>query len=169
MNEIKLLEGQIKKLESSDFDLKAWKQYTILILERIFGGDNIKIKQIERIEADYSSWSLRDASGKSSHMETCKRLGKEILQAAIDEISLLGIPDDKLQANDSFPLKVISNALESELKVAQIRELIALINNNADPVKRRNEVTSKLNEFGVNCSSSILATILADEILKGKL
>ena len=54
MKEIKLLEEQIGKLESKNFDLEAWKQYTIVLLARIFGDNNQKIQQVEKIEYDYS-------------------------------------------------------------------------------------------------------------------
>ena len=84
--EIELLKEQIKKLDVKNFDLEAWKKYTIVLLARIFGDDSQKIKQIENIEYDYSSWALRYTSGISSYLNTCKKLGKEILDASISEI-----------------------------------------------------------------------------------
>ena len=89
-NEIKLLKQQIEKLEAKDFDLSAWKKFTIVFLARIFGDDSPKIKQIEKIESDYSSWSLRDTSGSSSNVNKSKKLAREILEAAIAEIEIFG-------------------------------------------------------------------------------
>ena len=77
--EIDLLKAQIDKLNAKGFDLDAWKKYTIIILARIFGENTQKIKQIDSIEYDYSSWSLRDTTGSNSYLDTCKKLGKEIL------------------------------------------------------------------------------------------
>jgi hypothetical protein len=128
MKEIKLLEEQIDKLKLKDFDLEAWKQYTIVLLARIFGDNNQKIQQIEKIEYDYSSWALRDTSGKSSYLDTCKKLGKEILMASIDELNAFGVPDKNVKSEYSVSKEVISLALENELKVSQFKELVALIN-----------------------------------------
>ena len=90
--EIQLLEQQIDKLGSKDFDLSAWKKYTVIILARIFGEKNEKIRQIEKLEFEFSSWSLRDASGNESYEEGTKKLAREILQASIDELNLFGLP-----------------------------------------------------------------------------
>ena len=67
--EIQLLEQQIEKLDTKDFDLQAWKKYTIVILARIFGNKNEKIRLVEKLDYEFSSWSLRDASGNESYEE----------------------------------------------------------------------------------------------------
>ncbi len=46
--EIALLKEQIDRLDEKNFDLEAWKNHTIIFLERIFGKDNSKIKMIKR-------------------------------------------------------------------------------------------------------------------------
>ncbi len=61
--EIKLLQQQMDRLFVKDFDLDPWKKYTIILLEKIFGPDNIKSQMIKKVEFEFSSWSLRDASG----------------------------------------------------------------------------------------------------------
>jgi hypothetical protein len=169
MKELKLLEEQISKLDAPDFNLKAWKQYTIIILSRIFGDDNQKIRQIEKIEVDYTSWSLRDASGKSSHLETCKRLGKEVLLAAIDEISVFGTPEKQSLHNDSVLLNAIVKALEDELKISQLKEMVSIINSNTDSNIKRNELIRKINSFDHQVLVNLLANILNDNSLKGKI
>ncbi|MCF6342481.1 MAG: hypothetical protein L3J31_06720, partial [Bacteroidales bacterium] len=65
--EIKLLEQQISRLSNTGFDLEAWKKYTIIVLARIFGSNDEKIRQVEQLESEFSSWSLRDASGNKSY------------------------------------------------------------------------------------------------------
>ncbi|OQX72447.1 MAG: hypothetical protein B6D64_15150, partial [Bacteroidetes bacterium 4484_276] len=90
--QIELLQQQIDKLDSKDFDLEAWKNYTIVLLARLFGEDNQKIKQIEKLDYEYNSWSLRDTSGFTSYLQTCKELGRKILEASIIEIENFGIP-----------------------------------------------------------------------------
>ncbi|MBM3434830.1 MAG: hypothetical protein FJY07_01275 [Bacteroidetes bacterium] len=168
MKEVKLLEELIKKLDAPDFNLKAWKQYSIAILERVFGEGNQKIKQIEKIEVDYSSWSLRDTSGKSTNLETCKRLGKEILLAAIDELTILGIPEPKQGSTDVGLLSAIRKALENELKVAELKEINTLLKNNSNLKIKRDALIVKLKSLGESRLANILTDILADENFKVK-
>ncbi len=40
--EIQLLKTQIEKLERKDFDLEAWKNFTVVILGRILGKIHIR-------------------------------------------------------------------------------------------------------------------------------
>ena len=56
MKEIELLQAQIEKLNKKDFDLDAWKQYTVVLLSRIFGEHNPKIHQVEKIEYLQKAW-----------------------------------------------------------------------------------------------------------------
>ncbi len=91
---IQLFTRQIEKLNAEDFDLEAWKSSTIVLLKKVFGDQDPKIEQIEKLKIDYSSWTLRDSNAKYKPIETCKKIGKEILLSAIDEIELLGVNDD---------------------------------------------------------------------------
>ena len=169
MKEIKLLEEQIKKLDEKDFDLNAWKQYTIVLLARIFGDNNQKIKQIEKIEYDHSSWALRDTSGSSSYLETCKKLGKEILTASIDELEAFGIPDKEVTTTGSFPVEVIVAALEDELKVSQYKEIVSIINSDKNRKVKIKELADKIKSFDKDAPENILLNILSDTKLEGKI
>jgi len=82
----KLLKRQVEKLSSEDFDLEAWKSSAIAVLTRIFGEDNSRIAQVENLKIDYGSWALRDAKASYNPLESCKKVGKEIIESAIDEI-----------------------------------------------------------------------------------
>ena len=169
MKEIKLLENQIQKLDFKDFDLEAWKQYTVVLLARIFGDNNQKIKEIEKIEYDYSSWALRDTSGSSSYLETCKKLGKEILVASIDELNAFGLPDKNISAENAVSIGVIIEALESELKVSQFKEIKLIVNKNTDADKKRKILSEKLKSFGTTIPDDLLTAILSHQDLQGKL
>ena len=102
--EIEILKKQINKLDSTDFDLEAWKTGAIILLERLFGQRNQKITQMEKIKYDQSSWALREAKGSKNMMETCKKQGKEILEIAIEELeqTVARAPrvDDRLESGD---------------------------------------------------------------------
>ena len=45
--EIALLQEQIERLGEKKFDLDAWKNHTIIFLERIFGKDSSKLRMIK--------------------------------------------------------------------------------------------------------------------------
>ena len=90
--EIALLQEQINRLKEKKFDLEAWKNHTIIFLERIFGKDNSKVKMIKELGYDYSSWNLRDtaAAGKTRDKDPVLLQAEEILMAAITELKTLG-------------------------------------------------------------------------------
>lgn len=169
MKEIKLLEEQIFKLDSKNFDLEAWKQYTIVLLARIFGDNNQKVRQIEKIEYDYSSWSLRDTSGSSAYLETCKKLGKEILQASIDELKAFGIPDLSEAQENYIPVEIIVESLEEDLKVSQFRKLKNLVNSSKSREEKIKIAKELLNNLDREAALNVVFNILSNPKLKGKL
>jgi hypothetical protein len=156
--EIQLLKTQIDKLKAKDFDLDAWKKYTIIILARIFGETSMKIKQIESIEYDYSSWSLRDTTGSNIYLDSCKKLGREILQASVDELETLGLPQIEPSSDEFF--KVIEDALKDELKGTQVKEIGLILAGGDDARVKREQVLEKLKEYGSETSQDILSNIL---------
>jgi len=166
MKEIHILEEQIAKLENKEFDFRAWKQSAIIILSRIFGNDDQKVLQISKLEMDYSSWSLRDASGKTSQIETIKKLGKEILQTAISELKSYGLPALNSSNQTAQLSEVLVTSLESELKVSQFNELISVINSEHTVELKKAEILKKLGGYDHQTSLNILASILAEFNLK---
>jgi hypothetical protein len=169
MKEIQLLEAQIEKLNVKGFDLKAWKQYTVVILARIFGENDPKIRQIEKIEYDHSSWSLRDTSGSASTMDSCKNLGREILLAAIEELKTFGLPVEKKISDHLIDALIIRNALEEELKVSELRKLTGIIDSDLDKDKKQAALRNFLKTVDKSFSENVLIAILADDGLKEKL
>jgi len=119
--EILLLKNQIDKLEEKKFDLDAWKNYTIILVERIFGEGNSRVKMIRDLHYDYSSWNLRDATGIGKSFDPVKMQAREILQAIISELEVLGSPASKVEK--PLALKII----EEELTGKQMRELDSIL------------------------------------------
>ncbi len=167
MKDIKLLEDRIKELDAKGFDLDAWKQYTIILLGRIFGEDNQKIKEVKKIDYDYSSWALRDTSGKTSYLETCKKLGKEILEASIDELKAFGAPVKT--GNNNIPVEVIIESLESELKVSQYKDVVSIINSEKEKQVKFRDLKKYLKNLDDDSFQTIVLNILSHPGLKGKL
>jgi len=156
--EIQLLKTQIDKLSKKDFDLDAWKKATIIILARIFGENNLKIRQIESIEYDYSSWSLRDTTGFNTYLDSCKKLGREILQASIDELESLGLPKSEVTTDEFF--LIITGALQDEMKGSQVKEINQVLASGESPEIKREKILEKLKEYGSEISQDILSNIL---------
>ena len=161
MKEIELLQAQIDKLGTKDFDLNAWKQYTVVLLSRIFGENNPKIKQIEKIEYDFSSWSLRDTTGKTAYMDTCKKLGREILQASIDELNAFGVPEIT-ETVKTVPVDVIVRALEEELKISQLRKVRTLVTSDLDREIKKKELFEMIKSFDAGFSDHFVLDLLTD-------
>ena len=165
--EIEILEKQIERLEIKDFDLEAWKKYTIVMLARIFGDTSEKIRQIESIEYDYSSWALRDTSGSSSYLESCKKLGRKILEASVDELKTFGMPDRSGEDNRFF--RIIIDALQDELKGATFRELKDVILKTKKQDALTDKVREILNDYDTGVPVDILTSILTHTAFKHEL
>ncbi len=161
-NEIKLLKGRIERLDAESFDLEAWKSATVVNLDRIFGPGNRKSAQIEKIRYEQSSWALRDAKGSNNLIDSCKKQGKEVLLAAIEELQFFGVPDEMIKNQDPLK-KVVLGALEQELKIAQMRELHVLLNSDISASELKQQVIDKLNSFDHEIIPNVLAGILTAE------
>jgi len=158
--QIQLLRQQIEKLDQKEFDLEAWKNYTIIILARIFGNDSLKIKQIEKLEYENNSWTLRDTAGQASFVQSCKKLGREILEASIDEIENLGTPERSEAKTDSLFVSMITDALENELKGAEFKEIMNVLRSGMNEEEKKRQVKQRLNDAGEETAMNILLAIL---------
>lgn len=165
---IKLIRNQLEKLNSKDFDLDAWKNSTILVLERVFGKDNLKSKKIQEIHYDLSSWSLRDTLGTSAHFDACKKNGREILEVCLMELETLGVPDKEDQQASAIDIDIINHALGDEMKISQFRELQKLFNQ-SDQEVREQVVYDFLMQFGSEPAIRILAKILSHPDMVNKI
>lgn len=165
--EISILKKQIERLEVKDFDLEAWKKFTIVMLARIFGNTSEKIRQIESIEYEYSSWSLRDTSGSSEYLESCKKLGRKILEASIEELETFGLPDGSTEDDKFF--QVIISALQDELKGSQFRDIKNAILTTKKESDLRDLVREILNDYDTGVPVDILTSILTNTIFKHEL
>lgn len=159
--EIALLEAQIEKLKSPDFDLDAWKKYTLIILMRIFGEDDEKTKQLKNIDFEFNSWSLRDASGNESYEEGTKKLATEILQAAIDELKIYGLPKSK-DEEDSGITRDLLNIILDELKGSQVKELSKILASRDNKTEKQRRVNEIIKEIGEYSSYETITNILTN-------
>ncbi len=157
---IEVLQNQINKLDTKDFDLNAWKNFATLLLERIFGKDNKKIEAIQRIKYDQGSWVLRDETGYMNSMEACKKLGREILEEAIVELEAFGTP---AESQNKIDIDVIIMALEDELTGSQFRELKKALTEERQIEDKKKILVTKLKSYGAEAAFAIVANILAND------
>ena len=152
--EIALLRDQIERLNERKFDLDAWKNHTIIFLERIFGKESSKIKMIKSLAYDYSSWSLRDtaAAGKTKDKDPVRLQAQEILEAAIVELESLGLPETNQGKEKIWQL------LEDDLTGKQLKELEKLSNSEDSDKKERMEKI--ISELGNERMASIIIQLL---------
>ncbi len=129
--EIVLLKEQIERLGEEKFDLEAWKNRTVIFLERIFGKESPRLKMIQNLHYDYSSWSLRDtyAGGSAKDKDPVRIQAKEILEAIIAELESLGLPQGKKEQQK------LRELLDDELTGKQVKEIDSLLNS-ADQEKQ---------------------------------
>ncbi len=165
-NAIKILQDQIDKLEAKDFDLNAWKNFTVLLLERIFGQNTKKIDAIRRIKYDQGSWVLRDETGYTNSIEACIKLGREILEEAIVELGAFGAPEE---IGNTIPFEIILNALQDELTGSQFREIKKALEEERQIKDLKKILITKLKGFGSEGVYAIVANILSNEEVMKKL
>ena len=153
--EIALLKEQLASLDEPKFDLEAWKNHTLIFLERIFGKDSSKLKLIRDLRYDYSSWNLRDtaASGKTKDKDPVKMQAREILEATIMELEKLGLPGESSEPQKVWEL------LQDELTGKQVKEIETLLKSEtSDKAEKIGEILEKLEK-------ETLAAIIAKLLL----
>ncbi|WP_423128801.1 hypothetical protein [Gaoshiqia sp. Z1-71] len=150
--EIALLHKQIEKLYEKSFDLGAWKNQTLLFLNRIFGASHAIVKMISNLKYDYSSWNLRDATGNEKLDDPVKMQAREILEAAVQELETLGLPEQGASSNTAWAI------LEEELTGKQLRELKEIAAEKDEDKLR--QFAEKLNHFDKGQLVNLLSRIL---------
>ncbi|MBL7114103.1 MAG: hypothetical protein ISS19_19365 [Bacteroidales bacterium] len=155
----KILRDQIEKMSVKKFDLNAWKTTTIILLERIFGQHNEKIDGIRAINYDQGSWTLRDETGFSHSVETCKKMGREILEAAIIELEAFGAVEGSIE---TLPFNVLLTALEDELTGSELREIKKVLTEKSTIENKKQILITKLKSYSSDAAYAIVANILSN-------
>lgn len=158
--QIELLRRQIERLDIKQFDLEAWKKHTIILLAGIFGDENQKVKQIGSLEYEHNSWSLRDTSGNSAYLDSCKKLGREILEASIEELEIRGIPEKAEDNIGRMKVSVVLEALDDELKGSQYKALMKLLKSDISKEEISRQLQDIIKELDNETIIAILKGIL---------
>lgn len=137
------------KLGDKEFDLEAWKASAVSLFSRTFGASDPKLKPLHDLKIDYSSWALRDAPSTYHPMDSCKKMGKEIVLSAIEEIELFGLPDQK----DVIKL------LKEVYSEAEVKQIVLL----TGVEKKEAELKKLLDKAGMEKSVSLIMKLLSEE------
>jgi len=157
--QIELLRKQVENLNDKKFDLEAWKNHTIILLDGIFGNESQKVKRIEQLEYEHNSWSLRDTSGYSAYLDSCKKIGREVLEASIEELETLGTPDLTAEQGN-ININIILDALDDELKGSQFKAMIKLLKSNQSEKEKSRQLGDILKELESETTINILQSII---------
>ena len=157
---IAVLKKQLAKLDNENFDLEAWKSSSSVFLSRLFGDKDTKVKQIQGLKIDYGSWALRDASSSYNPVISCKKQGREIIEAAINELETFGLPET------SSDTSVIMQALEGHLKVSQLKALNKVLAGDKSEEDKNKELIKMISSWDKDAPIHILSEILLAKELK---
>lgn len=142
--EIRLLREQLSRLNDSNVEFEVWKNQTLIFLERIFGGSSSEVKMLKEVRNDYSSWNLRDATGKEKSKDPARLKAAEILHTIITEVEELGLPKESGQK------ATIKRLLEEELTGKQIREIDEILNSDLQEKESKiKDIVEKIGQPGL--------------------
>ena len=130
-----------------------------MILARIFGNKNEKIRLVEKLDYEFSSWSLRDASGNESYEEGTKKLAREIIQAAVDELKAFGLPEISEDQSDEA-IQEFLNILLDELKGSQVKQLKGILKSSKSKEEKQRIIKEILEGIGEYGAYGVLTSML---------
>lgn len=157
---IELLRKQALLLDARDFDLRIWKKQTYLLLQRVFGEKDPKAREINSLEYEFNSWSLRDASGNESYEAGFKRTGRAVLQLAIAELESFGMPDkENYDGNATLASRILSLIFD-EMKGSQVKGIQALLESDLSVAEKRRRLKEELESLDRDNLTEIIAGIL---------
>lgn len=134
----------LKAIDQKNFDLDVWKIKASLVLKKIFGESDEKLKLLQALHYDYSSWTLRDQSG-SKKADTVKEEARGLVEAAILEIEL------ESKGNPAV------EGLQKELTGAQMERLQQLIQQTSVEEK---DVVEFISQISPEIKDRVLARLL---------
>jgi hypothetical protein len=156
-----LLQLQLTQLDDPSFELSSWKSSAIVLLQRILGNQDPRVLALEKINYDYSSWTLRDTTGKGTITDPAKKMGRDIITNIIAEIETKdNVIIDPAGASRGRN-EQIREAMEAILTVKQIREIeeiLKTVNNKEESMIRLRGVVASLRH-------EVLTDLIAELIL----
>jgi hypothetical protein len=149
---LSLLLDRKAKLDHKPFDWAAWKKGTLLVLKVAFGEESPYFKQLNEIEYEYSSWSLRDTSGSS---DPVKPSCEELL-----DICILDIQNQDNKA-DSHKEK-ISELFFKYLPAKTNKKIAQTISSDLSAFQIEEKINTLLKDVDASVTKRLLAAIIQE-------
>jgi hypothetical protein len=146
------LKERSDKLDQKPFDWVAWKRGTMLVLQNIFGMDSAYYKQLSETDYEYSSWSLRDASGSNDPVKSyC--------------LDLLDIcRTDLMSQQDSVanPKEKMAKLLSQYLTDSQISNITEVTRSELPPHQKNEQIGEIIKAFSPELSTKVLVELIRE-------
>ncbi|MEL7145261.1 MAG: hypothetical protein AAFO69_02750 [Bacteroidota bacterium] len=113
---ITILEKQLVALDEASFDLEAWKAGAIARLNTIYPEDSIFLAQLQDIKIDYSSWALRDSSASYKPVDSCRKIGRTVIEAVIDDLTVFGLPESRNGSESGAVLSKVEKSKRADFE-----------------------------------------------------
>ena len=186
MNEneiIKLLTEYRDSLDSKDREeiLMITGSVDSIITDYLHSSEALKHDLAKiRTNIGYLVNTKKDSFIHGITLDNQKILLKKYLNTLINQISKLGIPDNKGNIDNSIKLNISQNqsqeqkqsqkfileifieSIKDEINGKQLKELKAIVKEEKVPEKARNKIIDKLKTFGSDICSNILANIITN-------
>jgi hypothetical protein len=157
---IELLRKQAALLDAKEFDLRIWKKQTHLLLHRIFGEHDPKAIEIDKLEYEFNSWSLRDASGNQSYESGFKKTGKAILELAITELQTFGMSIPEKKDENATLAQQILSLIFDEMKGSQVKSIHEILRSGLGTEETHRRLKEQLEALDRDTMSELMAGIL---------
>ena len=138
------LSALLEAIDQKNFDLDVWKIKASIVINKLFGSSDDKLKLLDALHYDYSSWALRDQSG-SKQADAIKEQARGIIEAAMLEISL---------EQENHP---IIELLQKELTGAEMEKLQQLIQ---QPQVEEEDVVGFIQQISPAIKDRVLARLV---------
>ncbi|MFA8449374.1 MAG: hypothetical protein ACEPOW_01635 [Bacteroidales bacterium] len=159
---ISLFDGQLKKINQKDFDLNSWKQYNLILIERVFGRNSSRLAQLNKLEYHFGSWSLRDTSGDNSYILSCKKSASEIIKSCIDEINVFGLPEMNTEQTEFLSQEKLFSLIQRHSGELVCQGIKRILDEEFEIKDKVEKIKSELNYFSENTLKQILSEAIVN-------
>ena len=140
------------KLDQKPFDWVAWKRGTLLVLENIFGIESAYYKQLAETDYEFSSWSLRDASGSS---DPVKSSCLDLLD--ICRTDLMSHKEGSISTKEKMAKLLIQYLTDS-----QISKIMEVLQSELPPYQKNEQIGEILKSFSPELTSKVLIELIRE-------
>jgi hypothetical protein len=146
------LKERSDKFDQKPFDWVAWKRGTLLVLQNIFGNESSYYKQLAETDYEYSSWSLRDASGSSDPVKS----------SCLDLLDICRTDLMSHQESTVGTKEKMTKLLSQYLTDSQISKIMEVTRSEIPPYQKNERIGEILKAFAPEMSTKVLIDLLRE-------